>query len=237
MEELFGSGVNTRTPAGPEWAWQPRVEPCRYWEAEVNGLRLLYPVEAPTLNAAPHDGVWQDGIGRDTSSSAAKTTLVVACCDPAAGLHAAEYARACGFRLLVLPRGGTAALDLLKRGLVHAAVAGTAAPTSIPTITPRQCTPTWAAAGDCCAWPVGRKVWHCRRETRTRSVRAVIRRAPRWALREAGSAARECLDELLASQRASGLQGHSHTAVAEAVRAGWAEAGVCVRLAAGMKRA
>ena len=121
VEELFGGGVSARTPAGPEWAWKPRVEPCRYWEAEVNGLRLLYPVEALALNAVPHDGVWQGGIGRDTGPTAAETTLVVACCDPAAGLLAAGYARACGFRLLVLPRGGTAALDLLKRGLVHVA--------------------------------------------------------------------------------------------------------------------
>ncbi len=231
VEELFGGGVDARAPAGPEWAWKPRVEPCRYWEAEVNGLRLLFPVEAPTLNAAPHDGVWQGGIGRDTSSSAAKTTLVVACCDPAAGLHAAAYARACGFRLLVLPRGGTAALDLLKRGLVH--VAGLHRSTDEHPDYNAQTVRADLGGGwrllRVARWEEGLAL---PAEARTRSVRAVIRRAPRWALRETGSAARECLDELLASQRASGLQAHSHTAVAEAVRAGWAEAGVCVRLAA-----
>jgi hypothetical protein len=93
------------------------VEPCRYWEANVNSRRRLYPVEAETLNAAPHDGVWRDGVLRERRPAAAETTLVMACCDPAAGLLAAEYARASGFRLLVFPRGGRAALDLLRQRL------------------------------------------------------------------------------------------------------------------------
>ena len=45
----------------------------------------------------------------------------MASCDPAAGLLAAEYARASGFRLLVFPRGGRAALELLRQKLVHVA--------------------------------------------------------------------------------------------------------------------
>src|SRR5581483_12205669 len=52
---------------------------------------------------------------------APEATLVVACCDPAVGLLAAEYARASGFRLLALPRRSQQALDLLARGLVHVA--------------------------------------------------------------------------------------------------------------------
>jgi len=231
VEELFSGGVSARTPAGPEWAWKSRVEPCRYWEAEVNGLRVLYPVEALALNAVPHDGVWQDGIGRDTGPTAAETTLVMACCDPAAGLLAAGYARACGFRLLVLPRGGTAALDLLKRGLVH--VAGLHRSTDEHPDGNAQAVHAQLGSGWCllraARWEEGLAL---PAGDRTRSVRTVIRRAPRWALRETGSAARECLDGLLASQRACGLQAHTHAAVAEAVRAGWAEAGVCVRLAA-----
>jgi molybdate-binding protein/DNA-binding XRE family transcriptional regulator len=231
VEELFGSGVGTRASAAPTWAWQPPVEPCRYWEAEVNGLRLLYPVEALALNAEPHDGLWQDGAARDTSPTGVETTLVVACCDPAAGLLAAAYARACGFRLLVLPRGGSAALDLLKRGLVH--VAGLHRSTDEHPDGNAQAVRAQLGSGWCllraARWEEGLVL---PAEERTRSVRTVIRRAPRWALRETGSAARECLDELLASQSASGLQAHTHAAVAEAVRAGWAEAGICVRLAA-----
>ncbi|MEZ5405399.1 MAG: substrate-binding domain-containing protein [Verrucomicrobiia bacterium] len=54
----------------------------------------------------------------------------------------------------------------------------------------------------------------------------------RWALRETGSAARECFDELCGGKNVSGRTVRSHGAVVEAVRSGWADAGVCVQLAA-----
>jgi molybdate-binding protein len=65
-----------------------------------------------------------------------------------------------------------------------------------------------------------------------RSAESVARRPVRWAGREPGSAARECLDELLGDRRFTGREVKGHAAVAEAVRAGWAEAGVCVRFSA-----
>ena len=64
------------------------------------------------------------------------------------------------------------------------------------------------------------------------SAESVARRPLRWAARESGSAARECLDELLGGRAFSGREVNGHAAVAEAVRAGWAEAGVCVRFSA-----
>jgi hypothetical protein len=69
-------------------------------------------------------------------------------------------------------------------------------------------------------------------DDRTRLPESVARKPHRWAGREPGSAARECLDELLAGRRFSGRQVAGHAAVAEAVHAGWAGAGVCVRLSA-----
>lgn len=62
------------------------------------------------------------------------------------------------------------------------------------------------------------------------SLESAARTARRWALREQGSAARECLDQLRTGAR--GRTVRSHGAVAEAVRDGWADAGVCVRLSA-----
>lgn len=121
VEELFGASGTVSQPEGTKWAWEPTAEPCRYWEAEVAGRRWLYPVEATAVSGVPQDGVWQGGIERDTGSNASANTLVMACCDPSAGLLAGEYARASGFRMLVLQRGGAAALDLLQRGLVHVA--------------------------------------------------------------------------------------------------------------------
>jgi molybdate-binding protein len=69
-------------------------------------------------------------------------------------------------------------------------------------------------------------------EDRTRSPSAVLRAQRRWALREPGSAARECMDALGGGQRMSGRVVAGHDGVAHAVRAGWANAGVCVQLAA-----
>ena len=81
----------------------------------------LYPVEVSPLGLVPHDGTSRDGGREDRARSDPARTLVVACCDPAAGLLAAELARQEELRLLVLPRSSGAALELLDRGLVHAA--------------------------------------------------------------------------------------------------------------------
>ena len=230
VEELFSAGLCPPAVGGPEWAW-PAVEPCRYWEAEVGGRRLLYPVEGLSPNSFPHDGIWRDGTGHDSAETAAEKTLVLACCDPAAGLLAAEYARASGFRLLVIERGGGAALELLKRGLVHLA----GVHRSTPDHPFRNAETARAQLGDgyrlirMAKWQEGLALpaGH-----RPHTLSDIVRQCRRWALREQGSAARECLDELLAGQSASGRPVHSHLAVAEAVRAGWAGAGVCVQLTA-----
>jgi len=229
VEELFKRGGTTHPPSS-EWAWIPRGESTRFWEAQIGHRRLLYPVEAMTLNPTPHDGVWQDGILPD-SGTAAENTLVMASCDPAAGLLAAEYARASGFRLLVFPRGGRAALELLKNRLVH--VAGLHFSTDD---SPERNAETVRKQleGEChllrlAKWETGIVLGT---EDRSRSAESVARRSLRWAAREPGSAARDCLDELLGKRQFSGRQVDGHSAVAEAVRAGWAEAGVCVRFSA-----
>jgi molybdate-binding protein/DNA-binding XRE family transcriptional regulator len=229
VEELFGRGGKNKSH-GPEWAWTPRGEASRYWEAEIGRRRLLYPVEAMTLNPVPHDGVWQNGVLQDRGLAADKT-LVMACCDPAAGLLAAEYARASGFRLLVFPRGGRAALELLRQRLVH--VAGLHYSTeeapernadTVREQLPEDCQLLRAAR-----WETGIAL---AADDRSHSTDSVARRPLRWAARESGSAARECLDQLLGKRHFTGREVNGHAAVAEAVRAGWAEAGVCVRFSA-----
>lgn len=232
VEELFGGGnMPSIKPAGPEWAWQPRGESCRYWQAEVGGQSLLYPVESLALNAQPHDGIWSGGVLRETVPAMTTATLVIACCDPAAGLLAAEYARASGFRMLVIERSGAAALDLLKSGVVH--LAGIHRSTREQPGRNAETVLGRLGGGHrllrVAEWEEGLAL---RASDRSRSFQSVARRCDQWALREPGSAARECLDELLASRPAPGRCVHGHLAVAEAVRAGWADAGVCVRIAA-----
>jgi len=230
VEELFGHAKSLAS-SEPDWAWPPRAETCRYWEAIVNARRRLYPVEAAALNPTPHDGVWSQGVLRESGGTLSETTLVMACCDPAAGLLAAKYAQESGFRLLVFPRGGRTALDLLRQGLVH--VAGLHYSTAekpernAETVRSQMAVPCRMLRA--AKWETGVALAS---DDRTRSVRAVARRSPRWAARETGSAARECLDQLLGQRHFAGRQVDSHPAVAEAVRAGWAQAGVCVRFSA-----
>jgi putative molybdopterin biosynthesis protein len=231
VEELFGAGQAPATAGSPDWAWLPRTEPCRYWEAEVSGRRWLYPVEEFSLNDTPHDGIWQGGVGRDSGAAMAEETLVLACCDPAAGLLASEYARDTGFRLLVIERSGGAALELVKRGLVHLAGLHRSTPSqpkrNVETV--RERLGSGYRLLRAAKWQEGLALPV---RDRSNSPAAVVRQCRRWALREQGSAARECLDELLGGQTAIGKPVHGHSAVAEAIRSGWAAAGVCVQLPA-----
>jgi putative molybdopterin biosynthesis protein len=231
VEELFGAGLTAFVAGSPAWAWPPLGDPCRYWEAAVGGRRLLYPAEGLPMNATLHDGVWQKGAMHDSDSAIAEETLVLACCDPAAGLLASEYAKNSGFRLLVIERSGAAALVLLKQGLVHLAGLHRSTPErpgrNIDTVREKMGNgyrllraANWQEG---LALPVSE---------RSNTATAIVRQCRRWALREQGSAARECLDELLGGQPASGKPVHGHGAVAEAIRSGWAGAGVCVQLTA-----
>ena len=230
VEELFARG-ETCAPRSAQWAWTPRVEPCRYWEAEVSRQRLLYPVEALSVNPVPHDGVWTAGVCREAGPAPADTTLTLACCDPAAGLLATEYARFSGFRLLVFPRGGRAALELLRRRLVHVAglhYATDEQPERNAGMVRAQLPGRWELLRSA-RWEEGIAL---PANDQTRSTKSVARCRRRWAAREPGSGARECMDELLGNRPFAGRQVDGHPAVAEAVRAGWAEAGVCVRFSA-----
>jgi molybdate-binding protein/DNA-binding XRE family transcriptional regulator len=233
VEELFGEAhTHTSGTRGPEWAWQPRGMTCRYWQAEVGGQSRLYPIERPPLASIPHDGVWQDGAFHESSQSTPDPgTLVVACCDPAAGLLAAEYARASGFRLLVIERGGAQAIELLEAGAVH--LAGIHRSTvSAPDLNSRTVLERLGKGHHLLRvadWEAGLVI---AADEKSRSLRTIARRCQSWALREPGSAARECLEDLLASRSPAGRCVRGHQAVAEAVRDGWAEAGVCVRLCA-----
>jgi len=231
VEELFGHAGAERGTSGAQWAWRPRSEPSRYWEAEVGGRRWWYPAESLAVNGLGHDGVWDGERGGEPDRSIATSTLVMATCDPAAGLMAREYARASGFRLLVFPRGGREALDLLGRGLVH--IAGVHR--STPEYPERNVEMVRSLLGDsycgvrAAEWTEGLV---CAADHSSRSPESLLKNAKRWALREAGSAARECLDELSGGRDLRGRAVSGHGAVAEAVRSGWADAGVCVKLCA-----
>jgi len=229
VETLFGA--RAAGSVEPAWAWPPARTPARYWVAQVHDRVLRYPVEATDIGVVAHDGVCRRGLFGPAGDAAPESTLVLASCDPAVGLLAAEYAGSSGFRLIPLRRQSQEALDLLARGLVHVAgvhFATREAPQeneSAVRATLRErarmlCVARWEEG---LAVAVGSAV---------KSVGAALRAKLRWVGREKGSAARRCLDEL---RRAADPPRHlasDHRGVAEAVRRGWADIGVCHRLAA-----
>jgi molybdate-binding protein len=66
----------------------------------------------------------------------------------------------------------------------------------------------------------------------TRSVRRLLRDRVTWIGREPGSGARQCLDELSSNRPAPRRRARDHRGVAEAIRYGWTDAGVCLQLVA-----
>jgi len=227
VEDIFGDGAGTR-----EWAWTPAVFQARYWEARVGSRLLAYPVESLAINAFPHDGLASATGELRGEGTLAADTLVIASCDPAAGLLAAELARSSGVRLLVIERGGLKALDLLQRGLVHAA--GLHFSTMDHPERNHEIVQREAGAGyqllRAAAWSEGLALAV---PERFRTTSALVRGDETWALRETGSAARDCLDDLFGRRRPpEGRVVSGHAAVAGSIRAGWAGAGVCVQLSA-----
>lgn len=229
VEELFGE--KTAASGEPEWAWSPSQTAGRYWHARIGGRQVCYPVEANPAGVVAHDGVYRDERFTPRDGADADDTLVLASCDPAAGLLAAEYARTTGFRLLVLPRSSGQALTLLRQGLVHAAGVHFAATDE----TDRNARDVRAALGPghrllgVADWEEGLAVDPA---AGVSTVGGALRARLRWVGREPGSAARRCLEELRPTRPAPRRVARDHRGVAEAVRSGWADIGVCHRLAA-----
>ena len=228
VEDVFS--LETQRASPPNWAWQPPLAPCRYWHATVADRRLLYPVEPTSLGVVPHDGVLEEGILREGIATAPGDTLVIACCDPAVGLLASELQQTHGIRLLALQRPSRAALALLAQGLIHAAgvhLSGRG-PQSCNVAAARTELQGGFAMLRVARWQEGLAVSP---DLRVKSVHSALQTKMRWVGRESGSAVRELLDELLADRSTPRRVAYSHRGVAEAVRCGWADVGVCLRLA------
>ena len=228
MEDLFGAASSDNESL--TWAWQPNQTPCRYWLTEIGGRRVLFPAEATAAGVIPHDGVFQNGVCHRSGDGLPENTLVMASCDPAAGLLVNEFARASGYRLLVLHRSSTEALDLLRRNLVHVAGVHLAAANHEE----GNVKAAKAVLGDGYAllriatWQEGLAVGP---GLATPSIEGLLRSRVRWVGREPGSGARQCQDELLTHRRQPRRLAKDHRGVAAAIQGGWADVGVCVRLA------
>jgi molybdate-binding protein/DNA-binding XRE family transcriptional regulator len=228
VEDLFH--LRRQAPNDPVWAWPAQRESCRYWAAEVEGVERLYPAEPTAMGMIPHDGVIHPGAPSGQAASDPRRTLVMACCDPAVGLLAAALAATAGVRLLALQRPSRAALELLGQGLVHAAgvhLSRADEPGGNGRVVRGKLGAGYSLLR-VARWEEGIALAPGRA---VRSIRAAMRSDLRWIGREDGSGARQCLDELLGCRRtAPRCLASNHRGVAEAVRSGWADAGVCLRL-------
>jgi molybdate-binding protein/DNA-binding XRE family transcriptional regulator len=227
VEDLFSVPQETSLPR--TWAWPPQREPTRYWHAEFGGQNLLYPVEEISLGIIGSDGVFRDGQFHEHPQFSAEDTLVLACCDPAVGLLAAQIGHSSGFRLLPLQRSSSQALTLLGQGLVHVAGVhlGRAEQADGNAHILRERLGVGFSMLRVAVWEEGVALTP---GLGLPSVQAALSSRLRWVGREPGSAARQRLDDLLADRKPPRRIAHDHRGVAQAIRCGWADAGVCHRL-------
>ena len=229
VEALFET--ERRLDGSPEWAWRPGSPSSGVWLAEVGGRTLLYPVELTEQGCVAHDGVW-DG-KRLTLDPVAdpRRTLVLATCDPAVTLLAGELARSENIRLIALVRSSRAALELLAQGFVHGAgvhLADTHRREGNASFV-RQVLPSPFRLLRVAEWTEGVAV---RPDCKAKTAAEAARTIRRWVWREEGAGARRCQEKLLGGRVASKNVVHDHRTVAETVRSGLADAGVCLEFTA-----
>ena len=233
VEDLFGSGAAITD--SEVWAWNPPSVSSPSWRAEVGGKTVRYPAAStPTLTLLPDQVA--TGVAM-TSSVKANETLVMASCDPAAGILASQFIRATGFRLIVLFRSSRQAMAMLREGLVH--LAGIHFSTRDEPDRNSEIIRSDLGSGyqsvRISRWQEGIVL---RPGAAIDSVGAAMKSNLHWVGRESGSGARQCLDRLLNHRSQPQRIAQDHRSVVEAVRSGWADAGICVQLAgaeAGLK--
>ncbi len=218
VEELFGQA----DPQGKvSWAWPPPSPQSSLWYARVGQAIVKYPASTqPMLPLLPDPA---------SPDERAEETLVIACCDPAIGFLASQFAEVTGMRLITLHRSSRDALEMLRDGAVH--LAGLHwSNTSAPDENRRAATDRLNAPFTMvrlARWQFGVAVAS---PIKDRSITALRRSRLRWIGREAGSAARRSLDQILEGRAPPKLIAPSHRAVAAMIQCGAADAGACVEL-------
>ena len=228
VEELFG--VATKSQAEINWAVAPIATRPRFWNARFGELTLSYPIAEDTIQLEWHDGVLDSSKLDQADLEKSERTLVMAGCDPAAGLLAAEYARQYQFRMIVLRRNSQAALELLAEGKVHVAGIHLGDPNDRSTNrrAARARVGKDAELVHVATWEEGFAISPA---VKNRSITSLSRSKSQWIGREEGSGARQVQDEVLGSRPVPKLVATDHRMVASAIKCGWAEVGPCVRLA------
>lgn len=226
VENLFGSQA---APPSEEWAWGLPVAAGSappHWRAEVGGRRLLYPVETTATGRLPHD----EPAGASSGDPLTSRTLVIATCDPAAGILVDRLARDSGVRAIALMRSSGDALELLRQGLIH--VAGIhfaeADRRGGHERLVRERLGSDRLLLNAAVWEVGIASAATAKVRRTADA---VNSRLRWVGREPGSAAAERIQEIFEGRPLPRRFVRSHRGVADAIRDGFADVGVTLRLA------
>lgn len=224
VEELFGTPETATPPTA--WAWQaPANSPS--WQAEILGRNVHYPASSSAMISMLPDYI-AEGVSFESATKPTET-LVMASCDPAAGILASKFQSVTGMRMIVLPRSSRQSLEMLRQGFVH--VAGlhlsTAKDPDRNSLTAKESLGSGFRMIRVASWREGIVVAP---SSRVRSVRSAVKAKMNWIGREIGSGARQCLDSLFDGRPRFRRIARDHHGVVEAVRSGWADAGVCVEL-------
>lgn len=232
VEQLFG--LKETGQQAIQWAWRPKDASGRFWRARVGGRTLLFPTESTRIGTLPSDGVCKDGRIEIFGPSDSEKTLVIVGCDPAVSLLVARIGELSDLRVIPLAYSSQRAIELLKQGLVHAAgvhLHGQAGQDE-NFLTARTVLGEKFRLLRIARWDEGVAIDPL---LKLGSIKSALTSNLRWIGREKGSGARRCFDHVLGRRRRpEGYQYHAgdHQAVTEAISAGWAQAGVCVRLPA-----
>lgn len=228
VEALFRPNSNSNEPVS--WASDPQSSNQPFWQAEVGGRQWLYPSgTAPMHTPLPDQFLSESRRSGSEPDSLSRQTLVIACCDPAAGLLSSLFEQMTGKRLLVLHRSSRQALELLREGRVHLAglhFSTQEEPERNSEIV-RETLGTGYQLLRVTKWQEGIVTTS---GSRFRSVNSVLRSKLKWVGREPGSGARRCLDHLFGERPSPRFLARNHRAVAEAVQSGWVDAGICVQI-------
>lgn len=226
VEQLFGAAADSATEI--VWGVPPLAPSPRYWNARVGERTLSFPIGEDSPQLDWHDAVYHQDVPCAIDAEVAERTLVVAGCDPAAGLLASEYTRQFQLRMIVLRRNSQDALGLLAEGKVHAAGIHLGQPgerfsnaRAARSRLGKKCELLRVAA-----WEEGLAVSPSLKQTSSDALANA-----QWVGREEGAGARQCQNEILGSRPAPKRIAHDHRMVAAAIKCGWAEVGPCVRLA------
>ncbi len=211
------------------WIGGAAIGKSRYWQAVVDGQTVTYLAEPGPMGTIAHDGVSSADGRVGSPGELAQRTLVIAGCDPAVALLEATLARQ-NVRLIALARSSQDALDLLRRKLIHVAGVhfGEADDGANELAVRTHCGSGYELL-TVADWDEGVTV---ATHIELRSVSQLARDKLRWVGRAGGTAARACQDHVLRDRAAPRRIAADHRGVAAAISAGWADAGVCVRLAA-----